>query len=291
MKAPKEIQALINLLDDPDELVYSQVKDKLRSYGEEVIPSLENYWEFNDFDLIFQHRVEELIHEIQFESLKDKLKDWKEAGANDLLQGACLVAKYQYPDLNKKKVHERLDQLERDIWLEINNDLTAFEKVKVINHILFEVHGFKGNKKNYHSPQNSYINNVLDTHNGNPLLLSVIYIILAKRLSIPIYGVNLPNHFVLCYIDEYNLNAIFNPDETNNVLFFINPFSRGTIFNQQEIDHFLKELNVAPEKKYYEPCNNLDIIQRMLTNLIHAYNKSGYLDKVDELNALKKMLD
>jgi len=291
MHTPKEIQALINLLDDPDDHVYSQVKDKLKSYGEEVIPSLENYWEFNDFDVIFQERVELLIHDIQFEALKDRLSDWKSKGANDLLEGACLVAKYQYPDLDTQKIDQYIDQLERDIWLEVNNELTAFEKVKIFNQILFEVHGFSGNKKNYHSPQNSYINNVLDTHKGNPLSLSLIYLVLAQRLNMPIHGVNLPNHFVLCYLDEYNLNAIFNPDESHAVLFFINPFSRGTIFNHQEIDQFLKELNIEPEKKYYEPCDNQTIIHRMITNLIFSYNKSGYLDKVDELNALKKMLD
>src|SRR5690606_38319041 len=156
-------------------------------------------------------------------------------GAKDLIEGACLVARYQYPDLDEKSIYQKMDQLERDIWLEINNNLTAFEKVKIFNHIIFEVHSFTGNKKNYHAPQNSYINNVLDTKRGNPLSLSVIYVALANRLNVPIYGVNLPSHFVVCYLDENNLGAlIFGADEnTHNskVLFFINPFSRGTFFN------------------------------------------------------------
>ncbi len=289
MVPSSEIHALINLLDDPDEQVYAHVKTKLLSYGIDVIPSLESFWEFNDFDMLFQQRIEELIHEIQFFALKDSLETWIASGANDLLEGASLVARYQYPDLDTKKIYQKIDQLERDVWLEMNEDLTAFEKVKVFNHILFDVHGFKGNKKNYHSPQNSYINNVLESHKGNPLSLSIIYMVVAKRMNVPIFGVNLPNHFVLCYMDEHNLNSLFSDDDSQ-VLFFINPFSRGTIFNHKEIDQFLKELNIAPEKYFYEPCDNQTIIKRMITNLIYSYSKAGYLDKVDELNELLKVV-
>lgn len=280
---------MINLLDDPDEQVYAHVKTKLLSYGIDVIPSLESFWEFNDFDMLFQQRIEELIHEIQFFALKDSLNSWIVNGANDLLEGAAMVARYQYPDLDVKKIYQKIDQLERDVWLEMNEDLTAFEKVKVFNHILFDVHGFRGNKKNYHSPQNSYINNVLESQKGNPLSLAIVYLVVAKRMNVPIYGVNLPNHFVLCYMDEHNLNSLFSDDDSQ-VLFFINPFSRGTIFNHKEIDQFLKELNIAPEKNFYEPCDNQTIIKRMITNLIYSYSKAGYLDKVDELNELLKVV-
>ncbi len=289
MVPSSEIHALINLLDDPDEQVYAHVKTKLLSYGIDVIPSLESFWEFNDFDMLFQQRIEELIHEIQFFALKDSLNSWIVNGANDLLEGAAMVARYQYPDLDVKKIYQKIDQLERDVWLEMNEDLTAFEKVKVFNHILFDVHGFRGNKKNYHSPQNSYINNVLESQKGNPLSLAIVYLVVAKRMNVPIYGVNLPNHFVLCYMDEHNLNSLFSDDDSQ-VLFFINPFSRGTIFNHKEIDQFLKELNIAPEKNFYEPCDNQTIIKRMITNLIYSYSKAGYLDKVDELNELLKVV-
>lgn len=290
MADKSEIHALIQLLDDPDETIFNQVKDKLKSYGVDVIPSLESFWEFNDYDMLFQQRIESLIHDIQFDTLKQELGEWKTKGANDLFEGALLVAKYQYPDLDERKLYQKLDQIERDVWLEMNDDLTAFEKVKVLNHILFDVHNFRGNKKNYHSPQNSYINHVLETSKGNPLSLAIIYIVVARRSKMPIFGVNLPNHFVVCYLDEYNLSALIN-DTDSNVMFFINPFSLGTIFNHKEIDQFLSELNIAPEEKFYEPCDNVTIIKRMLTNLIYSYNKSGYLDKVDEVHQLLKTIE
>ena len=295
MPSQNEIHALINLLDDPDDSVYTQVKDRLFSLGEDVIPSLENFWEYNSFGVVFQNRIEELIHEIQFDALKIRLSEWKADGGKDLIEGACLIARYQYPDLDEKKIFQKIDQIERDIWLEINNNLTAFEKVKIFNHILFEVHEFTGNKKNYHAPQNSYINNVLDTKRGNPLTLSVIYIALAKRLDVPIFGVNLPSHFVVCYLDENNLGPLIFGSEkeahNSRVLFFINPFSKGTFFNHQEVEHFLKELNIEPREEFFNPCDNLAIIERMVTNLIYSYNKLGYTDKVEELEELKRSIE
>lgn len=289
-----EINALINLLDDPDAEVFREVKTKLLSFGEDVIPALENFWEHNSFGVHFQTRIEDLIHEIQFDGLKVRLQEWLRHGANDLLEGACIVARYQYPDLDEQSVYQKVDQLERDIWLEMNNNLTSLETVNVFNHILFDVHNFTGNKKNFHSPQNSYINNVLESHRGNPLTLSLLYIVLAQRLSVPIYGVNLPNHFVLCYVDENNLGPMFidkSDSADTDVLFYINPFSRGTIFNHKEIDSFLKELNIEPSEEFYSPCNNIAIIKRMLTNLVYSYQKSGYEDKVEELNRLLTAFD
>ena len=91
-------------------------------------------------------------------------------------------------------------------------------------------------------------------------------------------------------MDEYNLSSIFGTGDETNVLFFINPFSRGTIFDHKEIDSFLKELNLPPEKHYYEPCDNLTIVRRMLANLSHSFEKLGYLDKVDELQELREIV-
>lgn len=289
MPNQKEIKALISLLDDPDEQIYAQIKSKLISFGQEVIPELENYWEHNSFGVIFQDRIENIIHKIQFDRTSFDIEQWSKGSASNLLDFAILISKYQYPDLNEDKILKKVEQLERDVWIEMNNELTAFEKVKVLNHILFDVHGFSGNKKNYHAPQNSYINNVIDTKKGNPLTLSLLYYIIAQRLNLPIYGVNLPNHFVLCYLDEHAIMKIIEPgtSQDDDVLFYINPFSRGTIFNRDEIYSFLKQLNLDPQQSYFEPCNNKDIAKRIINNLIYSYEKLGYVDKVEELEILK----
>lgn len=286
----KEVIALITLLDDPDEVIYSQVKDRFVILGPPAIPHLETAWE-NSFDAIMQKRIEIIIHTIQFEILQKALKKWAIEEQEDLLKGILILSRYQYPDLNETKIRKDLGQIKQDVWLELNDDLTAIEKVKVLNHILFEVHQFSGNITNYHAPQNSFINNVLESKKGNPLMLSVLYMLICKELNIPIYGINLPQHFVLAYLnDNANLIDVNNKTLSNNILFYINPFSKGLIFNQKDIDQFLKQLNLEPEAKYYIPCSNIEIVKRSLNNLIFSYEKLGYLEKVDELKGLDKQL-
>src|SRR5690606_28796248 len=145
-----------------------------------------------------------------------------------LLYGAYLIAKYQYPDINYDNLEKVVAQITQDVWIEMNPQLTALEKVKVINEIFFNVHGFSGNKKNFHSPQNSFINNVIDVKRGNPISLSLLYSEIATRVNVPIYGVNLPEHFVLAYT-ALPLDYIDQPSK-EDVLFYINTFNKGSLF-------------------------------------------------------------
>lgn len=289
MEERKEISSLIQLLDDPDEHVFSHVRSKILALGEPAIPDLENAWDSNALGVLFQSRIEQLIHDIQFEALLRNLSDWKESGAGSLLEGVLIINRFQYPDFDQEQVLKQLEQIQQDIWLELNANLTAFEQVKVINHILFEVYGFVGNIKNYHSPQNSFLSVVLETKKGNPLSLSLIYSIIAQNLDLPIYGVNLPRHFVLAYLDRlslYKTNDIYSTD----VLFYINPFSRGTVFSTGEIDHFLTQLKLEKSPEYYMPCTNIAIVRRALKNLEFSYTKLGESEKVDEINRMIELL-
>lgn len=285
----ESVQALISLIDDPDDHIYAHVHDQLKSYGPEAIPYLENFWETTDFGLLFQHRIETLIHEIQFENTVSMLQKWILSSEKNLLEGAIILAKFQYPGLNTEEIKKDIEQIRRDIWLEINPTQTAFEKVTTFNKVFFDHHRFHGDSKTFHSPLNSYINNVLETRKGNPLSLSLIYSIIAQELRLPIFGVNLPNHFVLAYMDEYMINAMTGNQNPYGVLFYINPFSKGSIFYENDIHQFLKQLKIKPERAFFEPCPNTLIIKRMITNLITSFQQVGNLEKVKELTILRDL--
>jgi regulator of sirC expression with transglutaminase-like and TPR domain len=285
----ESILALINLIDDPDESIYEHVHDRLLSYGAEAIPYLETSWEDQDFGLLFQNRIESLIHEIQFEETKRKLNKWKESSSKDLLTGAIIVAQYQYPGLDVAQLKAQIEEIQKSVWLEINNKQTALEIVRIINKVFFGMYHFQGNAKTFHSPLNSYINTVLETKKGNPLSLSLIYSIIAQNLNIPIYGVNLPNHFILAYMDEYAVNQFLPENNDFGVLFYINPFSKGSIFGTDEIKEFLDGINIPHSRDYFEPCSNTSIIKRMLTNLIASFQEVGNSEKVNELIELREL--
>ena len=291
MEANATIQALVRLIDDPDELVYQQVRDELLKFGSEVLPVLEQSWEQDYYGLLFQDRIENLIHDIQFESVKAQLKTWLQAPDKDLLSGAIIIAKYQYPGLDAALLHERIQAIRRDIWLELNDHQTAVEQVKIFNRIFFGMHRFRGESQNYHTPANSYINTVLESRKGNPLSLCLIYSVIAQSLDLPIYGVNLPNHFVLAYMDsKHSAFGLKKEDDDYGVLFYINAFSKGSIFDAAEIKAFIQGIHLQPDRSFFEPCSNSAILKRMLANLIHAFQQVGSAQKVAELQELSNMI-
>lgn len=285
MTNDKEIDALIRLLDDRDEEVYRHVEEKLLSYGNDVIDYLENAWE-KSFDALLQERIENLVHKIQFYNVKRELELWYMGGAFDLLQGLITINKYQYPDLDEQKIINEIEMIKRDIWLQLIYDMSAVEKVKLINHVLYTNYRFSGNTTNHQDPQNSYIGQVLESKKGNQILLASIYSIIAQKLDIPIYGVNLPQHFILAYLDEERESVI-----NNDVLFYINAFNKGFIFGKHDVDTFLKQLKIDPDARFYEPCSNTDIIKRVLRNLISAYEKAGSIEKAAEIEELLSIFE
>ncbi|QNL51326.1 hypothetical protein H8S90_07055 [Olivibacter sp. SDN3] len=275
----KEIAYLIQLLDDPDDEVFRHVEEKLRMFGSPVISSLEAAWE-KSFDPMLQERIENLIHKIQFETVLRELELWRMGGGFDLLQGLIIINKYQYPETDEQTIINQIDEIKRDAWLDMMYNMSAVERVRLLNNVFYNLHGFKGNTKHYHDPQNSYIGKVLETRKGNPILLASIYSIVAQRLDIPIYGVNLPRHFILAYTDEQV------KEEDHVILFYINAFNRGQIFGKHDVLSFLKQLNLPADKQFFFPCDNTAIISRVLRNLMASYSQSGAAEKVEEIQQL-----
>jgi regulator of sirC expression with transglutaminase-like and TPR domain len=268
----KELKALVSLLDDDDKLIVSHVEDKILSIGTSVIPFLEKEWESN-FNPSVQQRIEDLIHTLQYELLKGRLVDWYNGKEQDLLTGMWIVATYQYPEIELEKLQQELEQIYYETWLEFRPDLVPFDQVKVINSVLFNKLKFGANTKNFHSPGNSMINVVLQTHKGNPITLCVIYLLVAQKLKLPVEGVNLPNLFILTYKDAQNQ-------------FYINAFNRGLIFSKQDIENYINELHLVPQSSFFEACSSLDIIRRTLRNLVMSFEKIGEHAKAEEVKVL-----
>ncbi|WP_041650046.1 transglutaminase-like domain-containing protein [Marivirga tractuosa] len=267
-----EFKALVSLLEDEDEEVNRHVEGKIMSLGSDVIPFLEEQWE-NSFDPNIQRKIEDMIHTLQFSQLKERFRAWKETGGESLLEGMWLISLYQYPDTEINDLNKEIEQIYYDIWVELKEDLHPYDQIKIINGALFTKLKFRANTKNFHSPNNSFLKSVLESKRGNPISLSVVYMLVAEKLGLPIYGVNLPNLFIITYKNE-------------ELQFYVNAFNRGLIFSKKDIDNYLANLNLTPKPIYYEPCSNEDIIKRVLRNLILAFEKLGEHHKSEEVKEL-----
>ena len=273
----KELHALVSLLDDPDPEVKTHVKGKIISLGNSIIPFLEEKWE-TSFNSDLQKEIEELVHELQFAMLKDRLTDWRDSEEQDLLTGLWLVNTYQYPELEFEKLNADMHQIYFDVWTIFDNELPPYEKVRAINSVLFGTLRLSANTKNFHSPGNSMLSNVLESKKGNPISLCAIYLLVANKLGLPVYGVNLPNLFVLTY-------------STSDITFYINAFNKGLIFSKQDITNYLEHLKIEPRNEFFEPCKNVEIIKRSLRNLMIAFDKLGEREKVEEVRQLLGIIE
>ncbi|NTW32935.1 MAG: hypothetical protein HGB12_09955 [Bacteroidetes bacterium] len=289
VKDERELKALISLVDEPDINIFREITEKIYSYGFSAIPLLEEKWE-NTLDEKIQQRILSIIHKIQFQNICIELDKWAKSDLKDLLTAFILISRSQYPDVKEEELKKKIENIRKDIWLEINSELTSLEKVKVLNHIFYDVYGFGGNIKNFHTPQNSYLNTLLETRKGNPLSIGMLYMIIAQQLNIPVFGVNMPEHFVLCYTNEHPEDSMKFID-INEVLFYINPFSKGAVFTRKEAEMFIAELKLEPLEIFFKPCSNLDIIRRLINNLLFSYKKIEEPEKIQELELLMNIIN
>lgn len=269
----------MHLLEDPDPEIYDPVVERLVEMGRDVILTLEKRWEIT-LKSELQERIENVIRRIQFNTVNQELESWRSNGGVNLLYGAYLVARFHYPELEYAPLEEKIEKIRKEIWLELNSSLTALEKVRVINYFLYKIHRFERSVKKAHTPHLYLVNHLLDTHRGSPVLLGLIYVELARRLDLPIYGVNLPRNFVICYVDQEFL------DDPNGILFYINPSDSGSALGLRELRYFLNQQKIVEIDFFFKPCSNIEIIERLLVNLQFAYNRSGEPEKAEMIHSL-----
>ena len=286
----QELEALIRMLDEPDEAIFDQIRNKILEYGPEAIPFLEESWMQLSGEKEIE-RIEEIMRSIRLNDTFSKLKTWAGEGATSLLDPYLWISAFNEPDFNEKSHKKSVEKIIQDVWLEMNDSLTALEKIRVVNHILYKVYGFCGIADRKMKLPDYILGNVLRTQKGNPLSLGLLYLIVTQGVHLPVFGVNLPTHFILVYMDDFISLKQAQDYTSKEVLFYLNPFNKGAIFRSSEIALFLKQLKIKEHPGFFLPSDNLTVIRRLLAEMIsvHLFNKNQ--DKAKDLkyllNALK----
>lgn len=288
MQSEKEISALFSLIDDPDEEVYGAVSNRIADFGRSLIPNLEHLWETTPNEQV-QQRIETLIHRLQLQDLQNDLLSWKTSAHPDLLAGALLCTRFQYPDLTIAPVLSELEKLRRNVWLELNNYLTPLEQINVLTSILFSYYGLKGKAKDYSRPEEFLLQTVLSSKKGNSFGNGIIYLLLCEGLDIPIKAIQIPGQFILAYFKPVLQPQGQRMQATEKIEYFIEPAS-GQVFTKNEVDGYFKKMNIAPEPSFFTPLNNLETIALLLTELAACFDNDTERNKKDELVGLAKLL-
>ena len=261
MKTTKTLDALMSLTDEPDEHLFINIAEAIVSYGEQAMPSLQEKLE-HTHDIILQHRLESMIDSIERNCLSQKLKMWRDKQVHDLMEPSFILAKDRFPNADWSLLGLKIMMLIEQAEGEMNQELTPLDQVKTLNHIIYDVNKFRGETYTINKTDYYFINTLLETHIGNPLSLGLLYCIVAQRLEIPIYGIDLPNHFILAFCKKTE-----HFPQLEDVLFYINPFNRGSVLMKKDIRNYLYELDIRPELRHFEPSNNILVIKKLLNAL------------------------
>lgn len=260
----KKCKALIALLEDPDERIYLVVSQVIRREGFAIIDRLleaENNLKLSE---LHRGRAAEIARTIQIDEVRRELSTWKESSEKDLLQAILSLTKIHDTALDEAQVIQSMEVLRKDVWLELNDHQTAFEQVKVLNHVFFNVHGYQCIHSIERDINHLNVSQVIRHKKGNPLVIGLIYSIVANWLDVPIHGIDLPHIFILARMDEHGSSIFLEKENPYGVLFYINPSGNGLVFDEAQIRAFLKKMNLEPQRKYFEPASNTELIQRYL---------------------------
>ncbi len=289
MNEHKVLNALINLIDDPDREVFDTVSSQIINYGKSVIPKLESVWE-NTTDKIIQERIENIIHKVHFNNTLAEMRMWYSSQKPILLNGLFIVAGYRYQQLSEDSVRKTIKNIYQSCWLELNNYLTPLEQVNIINSIFYSMYKFKGFDLEDHKPSHFYINDVIESRTGNPYSLGLLYQVICEMLDIPVYMIHLPRQTLLAYFDTVHDYLKIRIETKRKIQFYIDPIN-GFIYTQNDVDAYLKKYNFETDENTYSPLSNKELITHYLQAMYYTYKELKQVDYAQEIKLLYSLRD
>jgi regulator of sirC expression with transglutaminase-like and TPR domain len=171
-------------------------------------------------------------------------------------RAALDLASIHFPNLQPEPFLDQLNELASSLGDRLRNFNDGRDFVEKASSYLFGELGFHGNETDFFDPLNSCLNQVLERRTGIPITLAVMYMEIARRLHMPVYGIGLPRHFVL----EFN---------DGKYATYIDPFNGGRQITTEEC-YALAGAQVA-DPILLQRASPKQIAMRMLQNLHGVY--------------------
>jgi regulator of sirC expression with transglutaminase-like and TPR domain len=173
-------------------------------------------------------------------------------GELDLAEAALWIAAEEYPGLDVASYLARL----RDFGAAARASAVASggtrERIERLNDFMYRELGFAGNRSEYYDPRNSFLNEVIERRTGIPITLAIVWLSLAREVSLPARGVGFPGHFLV-----------------RSGELFVDPFE-GNVLEQTDCEaRFRAAADEAAsfDPSLLEPTPGRDILARVLRNL------------------------
>ncbi|MEK7382238.1 MAG: transglutaminase-like domain-containing protein [Elusimicrobiota bacterium] len=269
------LRSLVGLLDEEDPLSLDLVRRRILETGSPILPYLEDAR--RDCSPLLSQRLEAMTEEVRFQDLRRDFLAMAAERAPDLERGCFLLSRFGYPGTDLAPYRAWLDRVAATAANEIPEDAGTGEAAKRLAAHLFQSLGFSGNESKYYDPDNSYLGRVIDTRRGIPVSLSALYLLLAKRLRLAVYGIGTPGHFLLGYRE-------------NGEQCFLDSFKKGKPLDLAEVRRMLVRNGYEFRPEYLRPCGPREILARMMRNLLSIYQKTGAEARAERLSSLVEIV-
>jgi len=280
MSTRAEIESLMFLLEDPDPFVQEQVQLRLMELGDRAVPLLDQI-SVQTKDKEEKKRVKDVLHKLTFATLKEDFAELLLEGIGNRAQlerAVIMLARFGHPTLRESEYVKTLDHFADMIRPSLRYKRSEREKMRILMKFIFEDLNFRGDNKDYHNPANGFIDQVIERRKGLPISLSLVAMFIARRLQLPVFGVNMPIHFMLAFVGEKEEQLI-------------DPYDQGAEVSYDQCYFFLKKNNVTPKPEHFKMASDIDILARCIRNLMHSYERNEEHDRVQELKSLLGLVE
>jgi len=280
MSTRSEIESLMFLMEDPDPFVQEQVHLRFQELGEQAVPLLDQI-RVESKDKDEKKRIKDVLHQLTFETLKEEFAELLSEGIQNrsqLEKAVLLLARFGNPTLRTSEYVKTLDHFADMIRPSLRYKRNERDKMQILMKFIFEDLNFKGDNKNYHDPANGFLDQVIDRRKGLPIALSLVAMFIARRLQLPVFGVNMPIHFMLIFVGAQEEQLI-------------DPYDQGAEVSYDQCYFFLKKNNVTPRPEHFKMAADIDILTRCIRNLMHSYERSEDAHRVEDLKNLLALVE
>lgn len=274
MQSSRELSALLNLIEDPDEEVYQSVSSRLLSLGDEILPHLEDHKHTIE-DSEHKEKLEQIIHKIEVSALEQGLEEWKKNGELTIFDAAIIISNYLNRENEKEQFIFEIEKMRKTAWLELNDYLTPLEEINILNRTIFDFYKLRGLETDYLKKEEFNLFYLLASKKGNSYSLAALYLIIAELLGINVNPVSIPKQNLLCYLNEENP---FEPSTSNEILFFLDPLT-GQVYTHRDIENYLKKIDYIPYPIHNTADTAIKFIQNWLLEIAKSEKESGFHHK------------
>jgi regulator of sirC expression with transglutaminase-like and TPR domain len=215
-------------------------------------------------DLRVRHAARQVLEDVRLGDIDAEFLALSKMGdVLDLERGAIALARFGHPEATAEAMRNQLDGFAAGLEEAVDAaEPDSPESADLISRYLFQELGFRGNAENFHDPDNSYLNRVLERRLGIPISLACLALFVGWRLDIPLFGVGLPGHFILGHNSRRGAR-------------FIDPFNRGRLLTRGDCRAIALKAGVDFTDHLLEPAGRPQILARMMVNLLNIYAERG----------------